>query len=236
MRRQRRVWVSAVLVCTVVPLAGRSVQAQIHNPLNGHDYLAIPAKGGIAWNEARAAAESMTYQGRRGHLATITSAEELQFFLDNLPDLGDAMNENYWLGGYRARDGVSPADGWRWITGEPWEFTNWDVGEPNDLRGNEDYLQFWTDGGVLGRWNDTPISSIEPGFVVEFSARGVNCGSDWDGDGVVEPRDIAAFVQDWVRSMAEGHLVADVDHDLVITPADLTEYVNMWLDDINDGC
>jgi len=71
---------------------------------------------------------------------------------------------------------LEPDGGWQWITGEPWVYTNWDIGEPNnDYQGDfgkepnhqsEERLHFKTDGA---HWNDLPNDPeiVTPRFVVE---------------------------------------------------------------------
>jgi hypothetical protein len=46
---------------------------------------------------------------------------------------------------------------WVWITGEPFTFSNWAGGEPNNL-GGEDCVQMY----VQGVWNDLPCGAGQP--------------------------------------------------------------------------
>ena len=69
----------------------------------GHRYQFVPFMG--SWTQAKAKAEAMG-----GHLATITSAEEHAWFLNNIAQ----YSEHVWLGGYK-----TPANEWAWVTGEP---------------------------------------------------------------------------------------------------------------------
>ena len=137
------------------------------DPRTGHVYEAVP--GTVTWYDAERAAAARTHRGTRGrgHLATITSAEENQFVWDNLRQ---AVAGGYWLGGFKALSGRAPADGWQWVTGEPFEYTNWAADNPNDYFG-EDGLQYWLTGDSAG-WNDIDrISGFEPfvqGFLVEY--------------------------------------------------------------------
>lgn len=118
-----------------------------------------------SWDAARAAAEDLAIGGRRGHLATITSAVEQAFIRDQL-------GYGYlWIGGYQdtsAPDYAEPMGGWRWVTDEPMTFTNWAAGEPNDEGGREQYLSTNPDG----TWNDNVADwSYFPsnqGYLVEF--------------------------------------------------------------------
>ncbi|AOW09218.1 Ig-like domain-containing protein [Flavobacterium gilvum] len=144
-------------------------------PRNGHYYEYVPYLG-ITWTDARAAADSRTYYGLKGYLATITAADEAQLAGKQAPGAG-------WIGGSDAEsEGV-----WKWITGPEagtvfWNggpngstpnFAFWNRGEPNQS-GDEDYAHITAPGvGIPGSWNDLPNSggsgSYEPkGYVVEY--------------------------------------------------------------------
>ena len=58
-----------------------------------------------------------------------------------------------------------PDSDWRWITGEPWSFTNWSFDEPNDAGEDEFYLVSWDPRGT---WNDADPDSTYDGYLVEF--------------------------------------------------------------------
>ncbi len=75
------------------------------------------------WADARASCAAAG-----GHLATMTSQDE-----------ADALEDLLALAYLGACD--SAVEGtWAWITGEPWDWTDWRDGEPNDLS-DEDCLQ-----------------------------------------------------------------------------------------------
>jgi len=116
----------------------------IFNPFNFHYYEAIP--GSYDWHEAQTLAQSMTLFGTSGHLATLTSVDENNWVWDHLN-----QPTRYLLG---ATDEQTEGD-WQWVTGEQWNDTHWNTGEPNDGFGNypEDALSFWDNS----RWNDLPI-------------------------------------------------------------------------------
>ncbi len=121
------------------------------------------------WDNARTLAEQESFLGASGYLATITSAQEQQFIQDHVLSLrGDEEIDNVWLGGWEpSDDGV-----WEWITGEPWGYTNWDSGEPDDLLG-EDYLMLYQWISVFGQWNDARLADVTHprhfSYLVEFS-------------------------------------------------------------------
>lgn len=127
-------------------------------------------EAGITWTAASRAASTLWYRGRKGHLVTIGSAAENAFLVAHFPE---ALKSGCWLGGFQdhnAPDYREPDGGWRWVTGEPWSYTNWNHGlyqEPNDgLGGHEDFLGFTGDG----RWNDLADvrSDCMQGYIVEF--------------------------------------------------------------------
>ena len=133
---------------------------------NDHWYEVIAMGSPVSWDEAKALAESSTYLGLQGHLVTITSVAEDAFVL-NFPSAGMAQT---WLGGFQVPGASSPDAGWRWVTGEPWSYTNWGPGEPNDYYGfgSEEKLGLWTfpDGSLL--WNDYLPNEPNIQYIVEY--------------------------------------------------------------------
>jgi hypothetical protein len=99
------------------------------NSQNGHYYEEILPANGSEWAEGLAAAESSTFLGLNGHLATITSASENLFITSLLLSNPQARA---WVGGLQYDNASSPSDLWSWITGESFVFTNWSRGEPNN--------------------------------------------------------------------------------------------------------
>lgn len=134
----------------------------------GHFYMYIPTVG-IRWTTAKTEAESLTYYGLKGYLATILSADEAKL-------VGEQASGTGWIGGSDAEtEGV-----WKWVTGPEagtvMSYTFWNTGEPNN-QGNEDYAHITQPGvGIRGSWNDlsdtgslTPGDNYQPkGYVVEF--------------------------------------------------------------------
>lgn len=106
--------------------------AKTVNPANGHSYQRFSSP--LTWSEAKAACETLG-----GYLATVTSQEEQKYVT--------SKGANAWLGAAdEAQEGA-----WKWITGEQWNWTNWNSGEPNECDGGEDFLQLWSNG----TWNDS---------------------------------------------------------------------------------
>jgi len=150
--------------------SGTSAVQQIYNPENGHYYQVVTAN--VTWAQARSAASSMMYDGMNGYLATMTSSQENSFVAGLLPVGAKAA----FIGGTdEAVEGQ-----WSWITGEEFNFQNWNTGEPNN-QNDEDYLyltgDFW--GPVIeGTWTDGDNSSIHVHhFVVEWGSVNVDTSS-----------------------------------------------------------
>lgn len=160
-------FILAMATAPAIPMTAASKPT--FNPVNGHYYLVVYPPTGINWDDARRAAETQTYKGMKGHLATITSACE-QAFVMALNSERVAAGE-LWLGGKRSP--TNPAV-WTWITGENWDFSYWNVSEPNTTYDNA--LGMWVGTQVgdsaIGRWNDFSqfqITHFTPfGYVIEF--------------------------------------------------------------------
>lgn len=191
--------VSAILDMANLPMpVERSVPVSYTLP-NGktHWYEAVHTpEGGINWVQAKKYAES---QG--GYLATIHSKGENELVFSLVEDI------KYWfrfdhgeglfnlsgpfLGGYQPHDAAEPDGGWRWVTGEPWDFINWQkanlkIGnkmapddQPNNNNGNQNVLAFGEVDLQVSYWSDVPhmmstyglkVPSCY-GFIIEYDAQ-----------------------------------------------------------------
>ena len=59
---------------------------------------------------------------------------------------------------------IDNADGFAWITGEEFSYTNWAPGEPNNENGHEDYCMIYGKNEEKlepGLWNDMSRDSLE---------------------------------------------------------------------------
>jgi hypothetical protein len=129
---------------------------------NGHYYDSTTLSTGITWDAANALANGATLDENgvtyKGHLVTITSANEQQFIETNLKELDGAA-----MGGFKP-DHTMPdlhhADGWKWVTGETWGYTNWYPTEPGntypaDYPAGEFVMIMW----IGHQWGDYPDAS-----------------------------------------------------------------------------
>lgn len=122
-------------------------------PYNGHAYLVISTM--MRWVDAKVYAEKLG-----GYLVVVTSEEENQF----VSDLVRAKNiyQAFWIG----LTDETEEGRWKWVNGEPLEYSSWESGEPNGGRG-ENYVNM---GHVNPtKWNDVNTWARHP-FVVEFNS------------------------------------------------------------------
>lgn len=139
----------------------------------GHLYDAVAEAGGITWTDARAAAEAMSSGGCQGYLASITSAEENEFILSEfqggVPSVG---GPGYWIGGFQDAGPVDAAEGWMWVSGEPFGFADWAAGQPDGVGGlSQDAIRFAGSNGGFAptvNWDDVESAQPGPGYIVEF--------------------------------------------------------------------
>ena len=140
----------------------------IQNPANGHFYQLVeipgtsPDRPGIDWFTANASATALTFQGLPGHLVTITSQAEGDFIANNFPSVVFR-----WIGGFQAPGSPEPAGGWEWVTGEPFVYTNWFQGGPDNLGTNEDGIQLCCLPDEVF-WNDAARTNTALGYIVEY--------------------------------------------------------------------
>ena len=190
---------------------------------NGHWYQ-IREMGLISWSQSRAAAQQVG-----GYLATLTTASE-SAFVARLKFTNKGVN----LGGYQDRsspDFSEPSGGWRWVTGEPWSYTNWLAGEPNNAGTGEDFLMFaqtnfwgdkWADQGEL-------CPRCEPHFfAVEWST---DCNNDNIVDyGQILNGQLTDANTNGIPDICEGPTCHDIDLNLngIVDGADLGVLLAFW--------
>jgi hypothetical protein len=157
----------AFTMCFVLSMVSEGVFAvAVQWSGNGHFYEAVYVPEGITFADANLAA--IRY-GANSHLATISSAEENRFVYSLIQDsmfwIQNAPGHNGhgpWIGGIQTEAGSEPKGGWRWVTDEPWQFTNWSGSEPNDSGDEEDGLAYFN---FSSSWNDYPLDG-QPSFVI----------------------------------------------------------------------
>lgn len=154
--------------------------APILNPGNGNHYDLIP--GTLTWAQARDAAAGMTFMGQPGHLATITTASENAFIVNNFGNPADG-SFGAWFGGQGGAGNnwfwaVGPEAGDQFSTGQtptpPHNYANWGGVEPNNPGGVSWFNLGSSFSGILhGQWADSGSGNPTAGdpafhYIVEF--------------------------------------------------------------------
>jgi hypothetical protein len=212
-----------------------AVQWRVEDGGNGHWYQVHLAGFPVTWDMCRSIAENSA-----GYLATLTSAEEHQFVGTYASQFPKGWTDGLGFGpvlGARQTVVHEGADAnWAWITGEPWSFTAWGFGEPNDATcgsGGESYLAFITPSA----WNDVQdvvqcsYGWLVPSYLIEWSA-------DCNSDGIVDYGQIRAGelvdanannIPDCCETGAScDPCSADVVEDGVVNAVDLAAVINAW--------
>jgi hypothetical protein len=143
------------LLSQTSPELPQDLSQAVANTYNGHTYARFDEV--MTWEEAEAFCEK-----EGGHLATITSREE-QLAIAQM--FSDAPYSAYWLGATdKEWEGA-----WKWVTGEPFSWTDWYDNQPNNDNQNEfeeeNYLTIVPNWNT--QWNDAPNGEAY-GFILEL--------------------------------------------------------------------
>ena len=207
---------------------GSAVQWRVEDGGNGHWYQ-LSGPFFSSWVLGNSYAEELG-----GHLVTLTSASEQTFAATLAFNSTPTQVDDCWLGAfqdYSAPTYSEPAGGWRWVTGESWNFTSWRPdGQPH---GNGDFLVATTvpaDG--LG-WVDSGPNH-RPGNCQAFVEWSADCNNDSLIDyGQIRAGDLidanANNIPDCCEPGAScDPCPADVDQSGAINGVDLAGVLNNW--------
>lgn len=233
----KRVSCAATIASALGSLASASAAPVFWDPEsggNGHWYELVVVNN-VSWTDANLAAQS-----RGGHLATVQSVAENALLESMVLASPQAILQipsgrwlGPWLGGFQAANSVEPSGGWTWVTGEPWVYTNWDVGQPdnNTTFGAESYLEFSRRATVFsGTWNDRSNDdpNRDPGYIIEWE-------SDCNGDGITDKGQILVGTlidldNNGVPDCCQTHSCCstDIDHNGSVTVGDLFAFLDAW--------
>lgn len=149
------------LTLSTILLISLAIPASASTFTFGDSEYTLIQTSGISWTDAKLAAEAAG-----GHLATITSVAESDFFKSQV---FKDLNKAYWLGAFQTGDEnrQTPTADWQWVTGEEWDFTDWSSSEPNNSQINEIHLS--ADSRFGFQWNDegSAVNQMISGYVVE---------------------------------------------------------------------
>ena len=146
------------------------MQWKLEDGGNGHWYEAVSVPEGLTWLQAKAEAEA-----RGGYLATLTSEAEDQFVAFTIADSDTVWNfdggvtRGPYFGGQRTEDETGGCDlnTMQWVTGEPWGYTRWHSGNPNEDCTSG--IQFW--GYAQRTWQDQvdDDATRANGYIIEYT-------------------------------------------------------------------
>lgn len=177
----------------------------------GHKYELFDTP--VSWETAKKVCEN-----KGGHLAVITSQSE-QNTINELISSGKLTYYN--IGGTN----INNINEWQWVTNEKMIYTNWAVGEPNNVGNIERYLSVFNTENYLGQWNDTTNSStsgISNGFICEYE----NILGDINSDGKISVNDVTElqmYISQSKDFSDEQKMLADYNQDGVIDVLDVTD-------------
>ena len=121
---------AGALAALATTAAHAQMSTPILNPATGNYYAYVTAPGaGITWLAANDEAQTVRRDNVPGHLAVPTSVAENAWIVQNMLIMGvpgfpsgyPVAADRYWLGGYQLPGSNEPADGWTWVTGEPFK-------------------------------------------------------------------------------------------------------------------
>ena len=139
--------------------------------------------GSRTWAQAKTDAET---QG--GTLATFANQDEWNLAMQSIGS--DALLDvgGLWIGATdEAVEGT-----WAWVTGEPFIFTLWETGQP-DNGSNSDYAAVAGDlGGNTGKWYDYRAATSRDGYILESGYSTNPSDADSDDDGLLDGAERAA--------------------------------------------
>ena len=167
----------ALLSLVVIPAGADPV----FYPGTGNYYDFV--NGLMDWQDAVLIAGGLEFEGKPGHLATVTSLDENEFIANTF---ASGQNEFFaWLAGYEPDDdgiwlwGAGPEDGIQFsddgTATPPFFFVNWGTQEPNDNAEGEDSVAINLGDEFAnifpGEWIDSPNpnpSDPIQGLIVEY--------------------------------------------------------------------
>lgn len=164
-----------VTASIVVGLSGVASASISTDPVTGNQFEAVSAPDGITWDAANSDAIAAG-----GFLAVIPDLETDQFVssLVTDPGLWSGSGLGPWLGGYAGNPPVN-TEVWTWSNGQPFAYTQWQSGQPDNVGGTPQGILLWNGGSgpaATDNWGDYGTSGeaglngeLPTGYVVEFN-------------------------------------------------------------------
>ncbi|MBL9136273.1 MAG: PQQ-binding-like beta-propeller repeat protein [Verrucomicrobiales bacterium] len=164
---------------TIAPIVGTEVLPREEAPAvvwsaNGNAYQRIDAPS-LHWDQANHVAEGMTYNGRKGHLVAITTVDEDRFLTEH-PSLGNGTSnllDRYWIGAFGVQESAMPKATWKWVTGEPFGYANWQASITNGASTGTQHAFVSTissDSGQLWGSDKGQPFPLARGYIIEYES------------------------------------------------------------------
>lgn len=155
--------------------------------------------GSFTWTRAKADAEA-----RGGHLGVITSVTEWDKVSQTLASSALSSIERLWLGATdAAQEGL-----WRWVTGEPFNYRRWAVGQP-DARSEFDYLLLTVSTGL---WSAAPEGVLAAYLLERESVFQTDPNHpDTDRDGLRDGDEAKFYRTDPTKADTDADSLSDFD-------------------------
>lgn len=171
-----------------------AVEWKVSDGGNGHWYQGISMPPNT-WKVAQQKAIDLG-----GHLVTPTSALEQAFIETQI--LNDNRLYIYCCQGpYMGAFNNGDANGWQWVDGSPWNYTNWYPGNPNETPPT--VVVYW-DTRQWQDQNDTSSLYFSIGYVCEWDA---DCNGDGSVDyGQIQSGELADTNHNGVPDVCEPHV------------------------------
>ncbi len=152
--------------------------SNIPNAISGFHYLGefngskyyCSASSSYTWHQAKAVTEAAG-----GHIVVIDDAAENEYVRAGL------LTDYAWIG---LTDEITEND-FKWVNGTPFNYSNWNSGEPNNSNGNEHYVRMLKNNG---KWTDRN-STFKAEIVME-----IPCGSTAPPDCSSSPNSISGYI------------------------------------------
>ncbi|MDI9403390.1 MAG: dockerin type I domain-containing protein [Limnohabitans sp.] len=205
-------------------LAQDAVQWRVEDGGNGHWYAVHQQTSPLGWDAAMQFAQSIG-----GYLSTLASATEDSWVRTRVvtPMGIPPITSGPWLGA--TCEGTTWGN-WRWVTGEPWVYSAWAGGEPNNGGGQEHYVQMYQ--GQNLSWNDNQLDGRGTTFsaIIEWSA-------DCNADGIVDYGQIltgeledtnANNIPDCCEAGTACGCSADISGNGTVDAVDLAAVLSSW--------
>lgn len=131
----------------------------ILNTNNNHEYLLLK---NAVWTDSEAEAALMG-----GNLATVRNQAEQDWILNTFGSYGGNQHL-LWIG----LNDTNVAFDFTWLSGEPFTYSNWAAGEPNNAGGVERYVaMYYPNFNQPGKWNDWTNRLHDPSGLPLASSR-----------------------------------------------------------------